>query len=318
VLTNLGVAYSCAREPKQALEIARPAAREHPRNMDLVSNLAQYELAVGNIEEGAADYHRMADDFPRPFGQVFQGIVVAEELLGHHAAVEEACRRLDTVDPALAPMVRGDLALAEGRLDDAATILRRGTDKAKADAQPDDLERIAMLQAELQLRLGNKKAAIASALTVQRAPERVFNTAQVLIAAGDEPHALEAAGKLALEKSPEARAYGLVLRAQAARLHGRFDDSLARSRDALQLLDIWEAHLEGGRALLAAKRYAEAKAELDVCIARRGEIGNGVNDLVGLRYVPAIYEDRARAEDGLGDAAAAAKDRENAGMFQRR
>jgi hypothetical protein len=132
----------------------------------------------------------------------------------------------------------------------------------------------------------------------------------VQLAAGDEKHALATAARLDSDVSPEARAFGKLLHGEAALLRGRNAEALAGVRDALATVDMWQAHLLAARAQLAEKHFAEAKAELDTCIARRGEVADSLTDMPGLRHVPPLFYYRALAEDGLGDHVAAAKDLE--------
>ena len=59
------------------------------------------------------------------------------------------------------------------------------------------------------------------------------------------------------------------------------------------------------RAALDAKRFADAYAELTVCMTRRGELAMSADDIPSLRYVPQVTLDLAKAQEGLGNPEAA-------------
>jgi hypothetical protein len=60
------------------------------------------------------------------------------------------------------------------------------------------------------------------------------------------------------------------------------------------------------RAALDAQRFGEANDELRTCVARRGELAVGIDDVPTLRQVPPLTFYLARAQEGLGNREASA------------
>jgi tetratricopeptide (TPR) repeat protein len=307
---NLALAYAKRREFARALELGKRAAAQHPRNALARSNLASYLLDSGDLDGAVAEVQRVVADFPRPLSDIYRTQMLAEALRGHRDVVRDGLDHLAAVDPDEAGSCRVDLALFEGRVGEPIQSLERAIAAARSNHDDATVEVKLVFLGEAQLRHGDKAAARVTAARVIQEPDHIFAAAMIQLAAGDEKAALASSRRLSAEAAPSSRALAKVLEAEAARLAGHADEAIAIGGDALRVLDVWQGHFALARAQLDAKRYAEAKAQLDICFARRGEVADGYNDLPGLRYVPPLLYYRALAEDGLGDHAAVAKDLE--------
>jgi hypothetical protein len=270
-------------------------------------NAAGYRIANGQLAEAVKDLHDIINDFPRPQASVYQYLADAEELRGGFEAASQALAQLEKIDATSGLALAADIAAAEGRLADSERILTTGLAKERDAVEIEDHR--AML-AEVRLRRGDKAGALAVAKDVSHEPDASFGAGLVELSAGNRTRALARAEQLAREVTPIPHSYALLLQAEDARIRARPDDAIALARKAQENIDQWMGHFILGRALLDAKRYREAKAELDICVARGGEVVVDGDAFEGLRRLPAFYYYRALAEDGLGDRAAAKHDLE--------
>ena len=91
--------------------------------------------------------------------------------------------------------------------------------------------------------------------------------------------------------------YAHLINGHIALREKRLGDALDAFREAQKKHDSWFAHLMLGRAYLEAARFAEAVAEFDTCVKRKGEATDVFFENVStIRYLPPIYYlARARA-----------------------
>jgi tetratricopeptide (TPR) repeat protein len=86
----------------------------------------------------------------------------------------------------------------------------------------------------------------------------------------------------------------------------RLGDALDKFREAQKLHDSWFAHFMLGRVYLEANRFAEAVAEFEACVKRKGEATDVFFENISTsRYLPPVYYWLGRAQEGLGAAPAA-------------
>jgi hypothetical protein len=80
---------------------------------------------------------------------------------------------------------------------------------------------------------------------------------------------------------------------------------VGRFREAGEILDTWLGRYLLGRTYLEARAFAEAQAELEICLKRRGEATAIVlDDVPSYHYLPPVYYYLSRAQEGLGSPAA--------------
>jgi hypothetical protein len=136
-------------------------------------------------------------------------------------------------------------------------------------------------------------------------PARLFTAAIVLAGAGDDKHAAAIAAGFAKDVSPSLRALAKLLDGEELRIHGKGQEAMTAVEESITLADTPYAHFLLARAALDAKQYPRALAELQVCQTRRGEGVISADDAPSLRYLPLLTYYLAKAQDGLGDPAAA-------------
>src|SRR5207302_1954860 len=110
------------------------------------------------------------------------------------------------------------------------------------------------------------------ALSNSKTEKIQFLAARILLDAGEIPKARELAAALGSELQSEPQAYSKLILGEAALKERDPKRALQLLTEAEKLVDLWIAHLDLGRAYLAAGAFAEADSEFERCIKRRGEV----------------------------------------------
>jgi tetratricopeptide (TPR) repeat protein len=275
-----------------ALELARRAA-EHHGNLPVVrANLVIAELAAGRLDDAARDGDAMVRELaqPTPYGTI--ATALADTLVGRRADARARLDRLDGTDPTLAGFAVIDLAIFEGRLDDAERDLRARISQWPA-AQTID-ERIAL--ARLLLRRGDRANAYAMARSaaVESRPRLAYLAASTAVEAAGDDTTVEAelARTWAADRNPERRIYGLLLAGDVFRASGRAAQARSAYADASQLGASWVVHDRLARGDAAAGDHAAAVREANWCVDHLGEAALFASPSLAL--LPEAYLLRAR------------------------
>jgi hypothetical protein len=236
-------------------------------------------------------------------------VAIAQLLRGQRRDALAEVAKLSAADPSFGAAVDADIAMMEGRLNDAEPRLERGIADDLAKHAPQLAAEKQDMLAELRLRRADKRGALAAARSAAASGTASvsYNAALVDLAAGDARSAAAIEDHFAHAIAPNERALAQLLAAELARASGKPGDAVRAARDALLIVDDWHGHFVLGRAALDAKDFALATTELTHCATHRGEGGLGFSDQSGssLRALPPAFYYLARAQEGLGDAAAA-------------
>jgi len=199
--------------------------------------------------------------------------------------------------------------VAEGRLADARASLEPGVEADLAAKDPDAAARKLVMLAGIQLATRQPTRAAAAATRARQLSDAEyvrFLAARLLAAAGDEGAARAVAAELDARLSAEPRMYAAVLRGDLELRRRRYPDAIAHYKEAVGRVDAWVARAALGRAYLEAGAFTEAHAELERCVARKGEATDLFLDVVPTwRAFPPVLYDLARALDGLHSPTAA-------------
>jgi tetratricopeptide (TPR) repeat protein/predicted Ser/Thr protein kinase len=139
---NLANAYRDSGDTKHALEAAMRAAQDHPLSVVARANLSGFEIAANQFDRAIADIKQYVLDFPRTLKNEPMYLGLAYALTGHRDDALTAYAKLDS-DPSVATAALADLAMGEGRLDDAAVRRRRPQADRPARGQTRDARRAA-------------------------------------------------------------------------------------------------------------------------------------------------------------------------------
>jgi len=302
---NLSVAYQSRGDIKNAVATGEMAVRDHPRDQLARTNLVSFRVMLNDYDGALREGAKVISDFAQPASEVYQYMALAAMLAGRSKDADDAYAKFAAADPPGGPTMYADRAMAEGRYAEAASILEHGIadDRAHFATAAPELKQ-AML-AEAKLRHGDKAGALAAAAAVVKEATPLYLAAIVEAAAGDDKRATAIAGKLDTMLASTARAQGKLVLAEVLRLHGKPLDAIAKVEESLRISDQWIGHAAMARALLDASKFADAARELAICETRAGEGATDVFDTPFVRRLSPLEYYIGRAQDGLGDTAAA-------------
>jgi tetratricopeptide (TPR) repeat protein len=217
-------------------------------------------------------------------------------LLGRREDALAMLRRYAPLDQSGAEMGAIDVALYEGRFNDASLQL---VTAIASQGEAGDSAASAYLAAA-RLRQGDLGGATHAAEAALRADDPRLDVMGGLVAidAGHADRVAAAVSRLASSPLAEERAAGKMLAAETMRVQKRPRDAVAAYEESLRLFDWWLGHYGLGLSYLDAGAFAEAHAELKTCWARRGQAA--AYWLPSAHLVPPVLYYLARAEEGMG------------------
>jgi tetratricopeptide (TPR) repeat protein len=199
-----------------------------------------------------------------------------------------------------------DMALYQGRAADAAAILEKG---AAADLEGGRAGSASIKLAALASALPDRARAAQAAeraLAAGKQESAALPAARVLLETGREARALAVAAELAMRLAPESQAYAKLIEGEAQLARGKGREAIDSFQAARKLLDTWQGRLDLARAYIRTANYAEAAAELEECIRRKGEAtAVFFDDAPSFRYFPQAYYYLGQAQEGLKSPGAA-------------
>ena len=152
--------------------------------------------------------------------------------------------------------------------------------------------------------LGQKaRAADAAAKAIAASDHEsvLFPAALVLVDAGHLADAKRVAQKLDGLLQAQTSAYAQIIEAQIAASNEQYSDAITALRGSIKRHDTWFARFLLGRVYVDSKHFAEAMAELELALKRKGEVTDAFfSDRPTLRYLPPLYYWIARAQDAMG------------------
>jgi tetratricopeptide (TPR) repeat protein/predicted Ser/Thr protein kinase len=244
------------------LEVSRTTAREFSHTEVARRNLVLAELGNQRYDEAVRDGAAMLADLPNPSGAGAASTMIAYALLGRREDARATLAKLPVIEPELVPHATADLALYEGRLDDARAALR-------GKLGPTDQ----IVLAWLQLRTGDRRGALAAARAAMRDDSLplAYLAASAAISAGDPTGAAAKARAWSDMIEADRRLYGALLAGDVALAAGRTADAVASYRAGGRIIDSWLVHERLARAHLSAGSAADAERELRWCLDHRGQ-----------------------------------------------
>ena len=310
-LTNLPLAYFYGRRMDLAVEQGRRAVETHPENLMARANLALYAMYAGDFATSVREAAMVLESNPS-YELAYIATALSELAQGNveaAAAQYEALRSVSAWGASLSSAGLADLALFEGRLEDAVVILERGIRGDRAVGNDGEAARKLTVLAQTLVLLGEDTEALAAAdeaaASSRRESVRV-PAASVYLDLGREEKALEVAEGLGSRLGPDPQVYAMLIAAQAELDSGRPQKAVVVVDEAQKLLDTWLGRFLLGRAYLEAGAYTEAHSEFERCLERRGEaVALFLDDVPTYRYLPPLHYYLGRALEGLGSPAAA-------------
>ena len=291
------------RELKTARDEMREVVAIVPKGAIFRVNLGLYAAYAGDFQTGEQE-GRTAIDLGSAWG--WQVLALAQTGLGKLTDAEASYKRLGEAPEAGASYGAaglGDLAIYEGRYQDAVKILQGA---AAADLASKDTDRAAARFAALAYaQISRKQPALAAAaaekaLENSKGAQTRFLAARVLVEAGQTAKALALAESLSAELQAEPQAYGKIVEGELALKKGDSRQAIKLFTEANALLDTWVGRFDLGRAYLAAEAYIDADSEFDRCISRRGEaLSLFLDEEPTYAFFPLVYYYQGRVREGL-------------------
>lgn len=297
---NLALAYFFKRDIARAASEQKEAIKIYPKNLLYRNNATLYDMYAGQFADAIAEAGELLK-LNSHFYQAYLPIALSQLAQGRTAQAEAAYGQMAAMSPggaSLAAMGMADIALYEGRNNDAETILQKAI---ASDQAAHYISAAAVKMAALAGAERNRARAVEAAdgaLASDRDAGVEFAAARALLDAGQEAKALSVASRLAAQLEPEPQSYAKLLQGEAV-LEKDPREALRLFQDAGKLVDTWLSRLDMARAYLAAGAYTEASSELDNCRQRSGEAtAVFLDDIPSYRYFAPVYYYTGRVQEG--------------------
>lgn len=308
--TNLALAYFYAYQMEKSFEEGQRAVELNPHNIHIKFNLVWYAAAAGKNDVAEQTVRPIIENNPN-FQDAYVILALVQLAQEKPDLATETYRKIEDkgdLGKSLSLAGLADLAIYEGRLNEAQSLLRQGISF--------DLEK------EWNYRAADKGFALAHTYLIQGNNEQAYATAETALGHFKNEELMYAAAKIYIETdhTDDARALAGELNQKIQPIHQAYakltggDLSQAREdlpgaislyQESLGLVDTWLGHFLLGKAYLQAEQFTEAYSEFETCLNRRGEtISIFLNDLPSFRYFPEVYYYLGRAQEGLGSAGA--------------
>jgi len=308
--TNLPLAYFYNREMQKAFEEGQKAAEFAPKNILPRINLVWYAIGIGKFDVAEEVFRGVMQMNPEFFDALVP-LALVQLAQDRPREAEKTYLEISSKDARLASLAAiglADLALYEGRLNDARKILDAGIEADLKNKLEDEASLKSVMLTQTLVAQGKMKEAIQAADHVAASSEKesnLFSIALVYVEAGQPGLAAKVAEELNAKPNPELQAYARIIEGEVAQKEGNIPGAVNLYYKSTALLDTWIGHLALGCAHLEAKEYIEAHSEFDMCLKRRGEATSiFLDDFPSYRYFAPVYYYLGRAQEGLKSPAA--------------
>ncbi|NNC54729.1 MAG: tetratricopeptide repeat protein, partial [Pseudomonadales bacterium] len=228
---NLAIAYFYLREFAKARHEGGLAMAIYPKELIYKSNFALYAMYASEFDTAVAEASQVikaGSAFHKAYLPLAIAAVDDLDLVLAKAAYKDMAAT-NSKGASLAAIGLADIAVYEGELDLARSILADGiaADQADGNSRGAAIKLAAM--AEVHYALGNTagaQLAIDESLDLVRSAAGLVSAAGLLIAQGEHESAQELANELGASLRPESRAYGKFIEGQMARLRGEHGKAL--------------------------------------------------------------------------------------------
>jgi len=303
---NLALAHFYQLQFSEALAQGKRVIEIYPRSPLYRYNYALYAMYAGDFLTAASEGRKALETNPN-LQKAYLAIAMASLADGKIDEARSTYERARGAGPrgvSLAAIGLADLAMYQGRFDEAVPMLEKGIadDDAAKNMAGSAAKTIAL--AEAQHARGDS---VAVAAALQRArqlssdPSILVPAARLLSASGRAADADRIADQLGSALAPRSRAYARVVKATTLLDRGRSAEALDELKQAQRLADLWIVRFLMGVAYVEGKAYAEAVSELDIVDKRRGEAtAVFLDDVPSYRYMAPLSYWLGRAHEGLG------------------
>jgi serine/threonine protein kinase/tetratricopeptide (TPR) repeat protein len=312
-LNNLAIAYFMVLDFPKALEAGRRVLELYPKNVLFRNNYALYAMYAGDFAAATRESEPLLKEpGPNPFFKIYLPPAISAAVNDQpDAAIAEYQRMAQSgaEGASLASSGLADLAMYRGRYGEAEEILRIGLEADTRSANSAGVAAKRMMVAEIYAATGRIPLAVAAvddALKLGRSESILVPAARLYLSAGKLKEATDLAAVLENTLQTQSRAYAKIIDGNIAMSSNRRASAIDAYREAVKFADFWLARYEMGVVYARAGAWAEAQAEFSACEKRRGEAtAIFLDDMPTVRYLAALPYWLGRAQEGLGQQAAA-------------
>jgi tetratricopeptide (TPR) repeat protein len=302
---NLAICYARLHNMSKAMEEGKRALQLAPKDAAARLNSALYSCYATSFDSCAQEAGKVFELNPN-YEEAFLALAYAqtgENQLSQATTTYEKLAKVSAWGASLATSGMANLALYDGRFQEAVGVLETGAAVDLAAKKPDAAaDKFAMIS-YAQMSRGDKNSASAAAdkaLANSHSVKIQFLAARTFVEAGETAKARKLAATLASELGAEPQAYAKLVLGEVALKGHDAKSAIQLFSGANDLLDTWIGRFDLGRAYLDAKAFAEADSEFDRCIRRRGEaVELFMDDMPTYTYLPIIYYYEGQVREGL-------------------
>ncbi len=311
-MINLGLAYYYKRDFGRALQESRRGLEVYPKNALYRNNVAHYAMYSGDFGAAAREARANIESNPGYF-KSYLALALSELAQGEPDKAAATYRRLEAVSPpvgaSFAALGLADIAIYDGRIDDAIALLEKTVAADVDQKDPAAAARKFVALAEANLLVGKKGPALAAgerAAGLSRELSVLFLAARAYLEAGQEAKAQALSADLSKRLQPDPQAYGKLIDGEILLHRGKAREALTLFQEAQKVADTWVGRFNLGLAYLQLAAFMEAETEFDHCLERRGEATEAFLDEVPTyHYLPLVHYYKGRAREGLKSPGAA-------------
>jgi len=310
-LNNLALANFYLRNFGEAMDQGRKAATVQPKNVLRRYNVALYAMYGGQFDTAVTEANA-ALELDKSALKALLARGLSELALGKNAdamKTYEALKNISADAASFANAGLADMAIVEGRFDDAIGILNDGikADVARKNAAQAAAKQIAIGEVKLARddAAGAAKEAQAAVAASPNDSTRII-AGLLLARAGRRTEAEALASELEKRLEPDPLAYAKLIRAELAlATKKQLRPAVDFAREASKLADTWLGHVILGRAYLELEAFPDAHTEFDAALKRRGEAtALLLDDVPSYHLFPQVHYYLGRAQEGEKSAAA--------------
>lgn len=310
---NLALAHFYQLQFAEARAEGKRVIDIYPRSPLYRYNYALYAMYAGDFATATSEARTALETNPN-LQKAYLAIAMAALAGGNVDEARSAYEGARGAGPrgvSLAAIGLADLAMYQGRFDEAVPILEQGIKEDDAAKNVAGAAAKAIALAEVHQARADSGAALTA---IQRArqltsdPSVLVPAARLLSALGRTADADVIADLLGSALAVRTRAYARVVKATTLLQRSRPAEALDELKEAQRLADLWIVRYLMGVALVDARDYPAALAELELCEKRRGEAtAVFLDDIPTYRYLVPLSYWLGRAHDGLGAREAATR-----------
>ncbi len=303
---NLAVAYFGNLQFPEAMEAGRRALSIYPKISMYRGNYALYSMYAGDFTASIEISDSLMADDPE-FYVAYLARAVSSAMKGAPDKADADYQAMAALNPqsaSIAALGRADLLLFQGKAGEAVTLLDGAIDSDLAAKYSYLAINKLITRARAHELLGNKGDATASlekALELNPSAGQRALIGLEFVEMGDYTKAGNITQPLKHMLQAQARSWWSIVQGESLLAQGEIVPAVDELNKAIELADLWRARLAKGKAYLKAGYHAEALADFEACLERRGEATVILlDDQPSINHIPELYYWMAQAQWGLG------------------